>query len=139
MLLCDTDEDDLLCDSVAAREIRTALAPQYFLEGMSEVRRARLLHSASTHVFAAGQTLFHRGDMAESFFVVLEGRVKLYRLSIDGDEKIMGLVGAGGIGQELKTAFDLFQYQKASAIILAVFVIVLAMEWLTDRLRARAR
>ena len=82
-------------DSVAAREIRTALAPQYFLEGMSEVRRARLLNSASTHVFAAGQTLFHRGDMAESFFVVLEGRVKLYRLSIDGDEKIMGLVGAG--------------------------------------------
>ena len=52
---------------------------------------------------------------------------------------VLGLVGAGGIGQELKTAFDLFQYQKASAIILAVFVIVLAMEWLTDRLRARLR
>ncbi len=48
---------------------------------------------------------------------------------------VLGLVGAGGIGQELKSAFDLFQYQKASAIILAVFVIVLAMEWLTDRLR----
>lgn len=50
---------------------------------------------------------------------------------------VLGLVGAGGIGQELKTAFDLFQYQKASAIILAIFVIVLAMEWLTDRLRRR--
>ncbi|MEO0680248.1 MAG: phosphonate ABC transporter, permease protein PhnE [Pseudomonadota bacterium] len=52
---------------------------------------------------------------------------------------VLGLVGAGGIGQELKTAFDLFQYQKASTIILAIFVIVLAMEWLTDRLRARLR
>ncbi|MEM7525175.1 MAG: phosphonate ABC transporter, permease protein PhnE [Pseudomonadota bacterium] len=52
---------------------------------------------------------------------------------------VLGLVGAGGIGQELKSAFDLFQYQKASAIILAIFVIVLAMEWLTDRLRARLR
>ena len=48
---------------------------------------------------------------------------------------VLGLVGAGGIGQELKSAFDLFQYQKASAIILAIFVIVLAMEWITDRLR----
>ncbi|MBV6656876.1 MAG: phosphonate ABC transporter, permease protein PhnE [Devosiaceae bacterium] len=48
---------------------------------------------------------------------------------------VLGLVGAGGIGQELKTAFDLFQYQNASAIILAIFVIVLAMEWVTDRLR----
>ncbi len=50
---------------------------------------------------------------------------------------VLGLVGAGGIGQELRTAFDLFQYQKASTIILAIFVIVLVMEWLTDRLRTR--
>lgn len=50
---------------------------------------------------------------------------------------VLGLVGAGGIGQELKSAFDLFQYQKASAIIMAIFVIVLAMEWLTNRLRKK--
>jgi phosphonate transport system permease protein len=50
---------------------------------------------------------------------------------------VLGLVGAGGVGQELKTAFDLFQYQKASAIILAIFVVVLVMEYVTDRLRAR--
>jgi phosphonate transport system permease protein len=52
---------------------------------------------------------------------------------------VLGLVGAGGIGQELKVAFDLFQYPKASAIILAIFAIVLAMEYLTDRLRAYVR
>lgn len=52
---------------------------------------------------------------------------------------VLGLVGAGGIGQELKTAFDLFQYQKASTIILAIFAVVLAMEWATDRLRQRLR
>lgn len=50
---------------------------------------------------------------------------------------VLGLVGAGGIGQELKVAFDLFQYRNASAIILAIFVIVLVMELLTDRLRAK--
>ena len=49
---------------------------------------------------------------------------------------VLGLVGAGGIGQELKVAFDLFQYQNASTIILAIFVVVLLMEWATDRLRA---
>ena len=49
----------------------------------------------------------------------------------------IGLVGAGGIGQELKVAFDLFQYRNASAIILAIFAIVLVMEYFTDRLRAR--
>lgn len=49
---------------------------------------------------------------------------------------VLGLVGAGGIGQELKVAFDLFQYPNASTIILAIFMVVLAMEYLTDRLRA---
>lgn len=50
---------------------------------------------------------------------------------------VLGIVGAGGIGQELKTAFELFQYPKAMAIMLAIFVIVLAMEQLTDWLRRR--
>ena len=52
---------------------------------------------------------------------------------------VLGLVGAGGIGQELKSAFDLFQYQKASAIIIAIFIIVLGMEWISDRLREKIR
>ncbi|MEM6423467.1 MAG: phosphonate ABC transporter, permease protein PhnE, partial [Pseudomonadota bacterium] len=50
---------------------------------------------------------------------------------------VLGLVGAGGIGQELKVAFDLFQYQNAATIILVIFAFVLAMEYATDRLRAR--
>ena len=52
---------------------------------------------------------------------------------------VLGLVGAGGIGQELRSAFDLFQYQKASAIMLAIFLIVLAMEWVTDKLRQKVQ
>ncbi len=50
---------------------------------------------------------------------------------------VLGLVGAGGIGQELKAAFDLFQYKNASAIILVIFVIVLMMEYVTDWLRSK--
>ncbi|WP_019956275.1 phosphonate ABC transporter, permease protein PhnE [Yoonia vestfoldensis] len=52
---------------------------------------------------------------------------------------VLGLVGAGGIGQELKVAFDLFQYRSASTIILVIFLIVLVMEWGTDRLRAKVQ
>ncbi len=52
---------------------------------------------------------------------------------------VLGLVGAGGIGQELETAFSLFQYPKAMTIILAIFVVVIAMEYVADRLRARVR
>jgi phosphonate transport system permease protein len=50
---------------------------------------------------------------------------------------VLGLVGAGGIGQELSAAFELFQYQRAATIIIAIFLIVLMMELLTDTLRKR--
>lgn len=52
---------------------------------------------------------------------------------------VLGLVGAGGIGQELQVAFDLFQYRNAATIILVIFVLVLAMEYLTERLRVQAQ
>ncbi len=40
----------------------------------------------------------------------------------------LGLVGAGGIGVDLKVAFDLFNYDEALAIILLMLVLVIAVE-----------
>jgi phosphonate transport system permease protein len=48
---------------------------------------------------------------------------------------ILGLVGAGGIGIELKVAMDLFQYETAATIILMIFCLVVAVEQVSNRLR----
>ncbi|OYW98742.1 MAG: hypothetical protein B7Z14_13990 [Bosea sp. 32-68-6] len=50
---------------------------------------------------------------------------------------VLGLVGAGGIGVELKVAFDLFDYDTALTIILAVFALVVAVEQIGGWLRRR--
>lgn len=50
---------------------------------------------------------------------------------------ILGLVGAGGIGIELKVAMDLFQYNQASTAILAIFILVIAVEQLSGAVRRR--
>ncbi len=50
---------------------------------------------------------------------------------------VLGLVGAGGIGIELKVAFDMFQYNQAATIILCIFVLVLAVEQLSSFARRR--
>ena len=50
---------------------------------------------------------------------------------------VLGLVGAGGIGIELKVAFDLFDYDTALTIILAVFALVVAVEQVGGSLRRR--
>ncbi len=50
---------------------------------------------------------------------------------------VLGLVGAGGIGIELKVAMDLFRYDEAATIILGVFVLVLAVEQISASVRKR--
>jgi phosphonate transport system permease protein len=49
----------------------------------------------------------------------------------------LGLVGAGGIGVDLKVAFDLFNYDEALAIILLLLALVIAVEQGASWIRAR--
>ncbi|EPX85273.1 phosphonate ABC transporter, permease protein PhnE [Salipiger mucosus] len=50
---------------------------------------------------------------------------------------ILGLVGAGGIGIELKVGFDLFDYPTAMTVILMIAVVVIAIEQLSGRARTQ--
>ena len=50
---------------------------------------------------------------------------------------VLGVVGAGGIGVELTTSMELLRYDEALTIILAIFVVVLAVERLAAAIRRR--
>lgn len=50
---------------------------------------------------------------------------------------ILGLVGAGGIGIELKVAMDMFQYNQAATAILAIFLLVIVVEQMSGAVRRR--
>ena len=50
---------------------------------------------------------------------------------------ILGLVGAGGIGIELKVGFDLFDYPTAMTVILMIAVVVILIEQLSGWARTR--
>jgi phosphonate transport system permease protein len=50
---------------------------------------------------------------------------------------ILGLVGAGGIGLELKVAMDLFDYPRAATIILMIFALVVLVEQAGSLVRDR--
>ncbi len=72
-----------------ARELRH----HYLFAALSDAQRERLLASAVGRPFVAGEHLFGHGDAAARFFLLRSGGVKLYRLSPEGDEKIMRLIG----------------------------------------------
>jgi phosphonate transport system permease protein len=66
--------------------------------------------------------------------------LSIYRLDINFRESaILGLVGAGGIGATLNTAFDRYEYDTAAAILLIIIVIVMALEYLSGVIRARVQ
>jgi CRP/FNR family transcriptional regulator len=50
---------------------------------------------AHTRQVDSGSVLFSAGDRAQGFYILLEGKIKLYKVSADGKEYILRLVGSG--------------------------------------------
>lgn len=50
---------------------------------------------------------------------------------------VLGLVGAGGIGIELKVSMDMFRYDQASTIIIGIFILVLVVEQISASIRRK--
>ena len=61
----------------------------------------------------------------------------LYRLEMNiRMAAVLGFVGAGGLGQMLYYHVSIFQQAQAATVLIAVFVLVLIVDGLSDRLRA---
>ncbi len=66
--------------------------------------------------------------------------LSIYRVDINFRESaILGLVGAGGIGATLNTAFDRYEYDTAAAILLLIIGIVMVLEYVSGVIRARVQ
>jgi len=66
--------------------------------------------------------------------------LSMYRIDINFRESaILGLVGAGGIGATLNTAFDRYEYDTAAAILILIIGIVMVLEYLSGFIRAKAQ
>ncbi|MHA1152266.1 MAG: Crp/Fnr family transcriptional regulator [Alphaproteobacteria bacterium] len=63
--------------------------------GLDEPHLSGLLRDASVRAHPKGQLLFQQGDPANRFYVVLGGWVKIFRLTPDGDQAVMGLFSRG--------------------------------------------
>ncbi len=66
--------------------------------------------------------------------------LSMYRLDINFRESaILGLVGAGGIGATLNTAFDRYEFDTAAAIIILIIGTVMVLEYLSGIIRAKVQ
>lgn len=62
----------------------------------------------------------------------------IYRFDINLRESaIVGIVGAGGIGATLETAFDRYEFRTAGAILIIIIALVMVTEWSSTLIRKR--
>lgn len=66
--------------------------------------------------------------------------VAIYRLDANvRHSTVIGIVGAGGIGQTLSASFSRYDYDFAAAILLSIIALVALGEWFSDWMRRRMR
>ena len=72
-------------------ELRTA----HLFTQLSAEQLERVARKARRIGLAEGKALFSQGDPAERFFFVLSGQLKLFRLSPEGNEKVIEIITPG--------------------------------------------
>jgi len=65
------------------------------LGGLSDAALRNIISDSMISEVSRGQTIFTQGDSAEAFFVVLEGWIKLFRLTSSGTEAVIGIFTRG--------------------------------------------
>jgi CRP/FNR family transcriptional regulator, nitrogen oxide reductase regulator len=98
-------------------------------QGVQPEDLAQILAEARSALFAKGALVFEQGAPADSFFLLLNGRVRAYRLTPDGQQIVVRFVGPGdmfGIAQAIGAAA---YPANASAVVDSVVIVWPAAAW----------
>jgi CRP/FNR family transcriptional regulator, dissimilatory nitrate respiration regulator len=76
--------------NTAERISRTPL-----FEGLPQEQIQELANIALNQKFKRGRTLFSEGTKATGFYVIVSGKIKIYKISLEGKEQILHIFGSG--------------------------------------------
>ncbi|MBI5778381.1 MAG: Crp/Fnr family transcriptional regulator [Planctomycetes bacterium] len=85
--------------------------------GLSPLDLERVSRLVVRRKFRKGQLIISEGQELEGFYIVISGQVKVYKLSPDGKQQIIHLVGPGGTFAEAAAFTKGFSPANASATI----------------------
>lgn len=112
----------------------TAFLARVYAESIEEIGP-----ECSEAIEAVGATYFHKLKHAilpqfiTSFY---SWTLFMFEINLRGSA-ILGIVGAGGIGSLIKGTMDLFQYSKTATVLMILIVMILCVEYITNRIRER--
>ncbi len=71
------------------------IADSFLFRGLPEAQLAELARIAVEKRHGRGETIFFEGDPASGFYMVAEGKVKIFKVSMGGKEQILHIFGPG--------------------------------------------
>jgi CRP-like cAMP-binding protein len=104
----------LILDS---KTILEALGTSHLFSELTESQLDRVRRHSHITDMVEGESLFFQGDNATSFYLVLSGRVKLFRISPDGKEKVVEIIEAGATFAEALMFMDSPHYPVSATAI----------------------
>jgi CRP-like cAMP-binding protein len=67
----------------------------HLFAALTDDQLRQVLETSTSLSLQEGQCMFESGEKAERFFLVVQGQIKLFRLSADGNEKIIDIIQPG--------------------------------------------
>lgn len=64
-------------------------------KGLSETQRDEIGAIAVERSYKRGESIFMEGDVADGFYIVADGQVKIFKSSLEGKEQILHIYGPG--------------------------------------------
>ncbi len=106
-----------------SQEIKSALKQSHLFSKLSDLQLDRVYRHSRVVELEEGQLLFNQGENVTSFYLVLSGKMKLFRVSPDGQEKIIEIVPQGGTFAEALMFMDRPHYPVSSAALMETVVL----------------
>ena len=105
------------------KEIIDALKQSHLFASLTDLQLNRVYRHCSIFQLEDGQQLFSQGESVVYFYLVLSGKMKLYRVSPDGQEKIIEIVPPGEVFAEALMFMDQPYYPVSAAALVDTVVV----------------
>jgi CRP-like cAMP-binding protein len=98
-----------------ADNIKERLKQHHLFSKLTDIQLDRIYKYSQITRLDEGQILFNQSEKVKAFYMVLKGRIKLFRMSADGQEKIIEIVNPGEVFAEALMFIDQTDYPVSSA------------------------
>lgn len=123
-------------DGAPATDDMELIRGSEFFQSMPPDKLAEMLETCRVRTLPPGRIAFHQGDEAKTFFVVLEGWVKVTKPTVGGDLMVRRIVRSGGTLAEA-AAFSTGQYPGTAEALSMTRLLEVPLAWVVDALGGR--